>query len=50
MVNQDVKTLSQALHNGVIHLQKGKALRMLLVKLNRTGSSTRRKYGKKNKR
>ncbi len=36
MVNQDVKTLSQALHNGVTHLQKGKALRMLLVKLNRT--------------
>ena len=36
MVNQDVKTLKQALHNGVTHLQKGKALKMLLNKLNRT--------------
>ena len=34
MVNQDVKTLKQALHNGVIHLQKGKAMKMLLHKLN----------------
>ena len=36
MVNQDVKTLKQASHNGVTHLQKGKALKMLLNKLNRT--------------
>lgn len=36
MVNKDVKTLNQALHNGVTNLQKGKALKMLLNKLNRT--------------
>ena len=42
MVNKDVKTLNQALHNGVSHLQKGRALKMLLHKLNRT-----RKFNKK---
>lgn len=36
MVNQDVKTLNQVLHNGVTHLQKGKAMKILLNKLNRT--------------
>lgn len=36
MVNKDVKTLNQALYNGVTNLQKGKALKMLLNKLNRT--------------
>lgn len=36
MVNKNVKTLNQALHNSVRHLQKGKAMKMLLNKLNRT--------------
>ena len=36
MVNKNVKTLNQALHNGVTHLQNGKAMKMLLHKLNRT--------------
>ena len=42
MVNKDVKALNQVLHKGVTHLQKGKALKILLHKLNRT-----RKFNKK---
>lgn len=43
MVNKDVKTLNQALYNGVTNLQKGKALKMLLNKLNRTRNSNKEK-------
>lgn len=43
MVNKYVKTLNQALYNGVTNLQKGKALKMLLNKLNRTRNSNKEK-------
>lgn len=43
MVNQDIKILSQALHNSGRYLRKGKALKMLLHKLNRTRNYNKEK-------